>query len=422
MGAGVALTLSCFGQLSQAEDWPTYRGSARTDVSSETNLLDQWPTAGPTLVWTAKGAGRGYSSPIVANGKVFTVGDSSTATPDKDEYLTCFDEKTGALLWSAKTGPAWSEHRQESWNGSRGTPTVGGGNVYAINPHGLLVCVQISDGSIKWKKDLKADFGGKKKDQWGYGESPLFDGDKVIVTPGGEQATMVALNAQTGATIWSCPRPGDVGAGHSSVVISEIGGQKVYVQNSGGGPMGVAADTGKLLWVYDVEPPTAFIPSPIIKDDLVFSVAGYSLGGALLKQVAGANGAVSIEEVYGVNPRLKNKHGGVLRIGDNLFAGQQDRNRVICIDLMTGDVKWNQQGSGQGSISLVAADGKLFLHYQNGVVALAKADPSGFSETSSFTTPGQHGRNTPAWAHPSIANGKLLIREGDNILCYDISK
>jgi outer membrane protein assembly factor BamB len=420
LGLGSTLLLGA-ATNANAEDWPTFRGEDRTAVSTEKNLLDKWPAKGPKLLWSGKGAGRGYASPAVANGRIYTLGDRPSTANDQDEYLTCFDEKTGKQLWMTKTGGAWNEG-PESWQGSRGTPTVDGELVYVISPFGKLFCCKTSDGSVVWQKDLKADFGGSKKDSWGYSESPLIDGQMLLCTPGGKTATVVALDKANGELIWKCVRPDDEGAGHASVVISEVGGQKVYVQNTAVGPMGIAAKTGELLWSYYVQAPTAFIPTAIVKGDLVYSVAGYNSGAALLQQIPGSNGDVSIKEVYGLNKSLSNKHGGVVLVGDKLYFGKEDRNIVQCADLKTGKIEWEKRGAGDGSTSVIAGDGKLFIRFQNGVVSLAKANPNKFEAISSFTTPGSGEGDKPSWAHPVIANGNLLLREGDTILCYDISK
>lgn len=416
------VTISWMAQAAHAADWPTFGGADRSSVSSETNLLDQWGSDGPALLWKAEGAGRGYASPVVADGRIYTLGDSlsTAADGDTDEYLTCFSEKDGRQLWKTKTGPAWTEGNL-SWQGSRGTPTVDDTHVYVITPHGQLVCANTNDGQIVWQLNLKDDLGGKKADGWGYSESPLVDGDKLLCTPGGTQATLVALNKATGKVMWKCVRPDDVGAGHSSIVISQVGDQKVYVQNTGGGPMGVAAD-GALLWDYDVSPPTAFIPTPIIQDDYVFTVAGYGLGGALLQQIPDGKNKVSIKEIYGLKTALGNKHGGVVLVDKRLYGSAEDRNIVYCADLLTGEILWQKRGSGSNSTSLIAADGKLFVRFQNGTMALAPLNPQDYEETSSFTTPGSGDSESPSWAHPVIANGKLLLREGDAILCYQVSQ
>lgn len=417
-----SLFMSLVGILSfqtiqaQAEDWPTFRGTGRTAVSAESGLLDSWPSEGPKLLWTAKGAGNGYASPAVVAGRVYTLGDH-----DNGQFLSCFDGNTGKLVWENKIGDAWNGHpRNPTWNGARATPTVDGDRVYVVDASGVVVCSSTSDGKVVWQKSLTKEFEGKKADSWGYSESPTIDGPLLICTPGGSKATVVALDKATGETRWTCARPNDEGAGHSSVVISYVGGRKIYVQNTAGGPMGIDAKSGQLLWTYAIKKPTAFIPSPIVKDDYVLSVAGYGTGGALIQQVAGPDGNVSVKEVYGLNKDLDNKHGGVILIGNDLYAGFSDANQIYCHDLVSGAKKWRERGSGQGSTSVIAADGKLFIHYSDGVVGLAKASPEGFNEVSSFKAPGN--RDFPSWAHLVVANGKLFVRDGDLISCYDIKK
>jgi outer membrane protein assembly factor BamB len=415
-GAGALLAAS----VAHA-DWPTFRGADRTAVSKETGLLQEWPADGPPLAWKAVGAGRGYSSLAIADGKVYTLGDGLSTAPDKDEYLQCYNADDGKLIWKTKTGPAWNDGRSDSWQSSRSTPTVDGDRVYVVNPDGALVCCHSATGAEVWRKDLKADFGGKKADSWGYSESVLIDGDKLICTPGGEQTTMVALNKATGDEIWKTVNPGDRGAGHASIVITEIGGEKIYVQSTGSGPMGVRAGDGKLLWQYPVDKTTAIIPTPIVRGDLVFFVAGYGRGGALLQQAPGVDGAVAIKEIYPLQPKLGNKHGGVVLVGDYLYGDSEDKGIPFCAVLMTGERKWpEKRGVGKGSASVVAADGRLYVRFASGMIVLAKLDPSEYTEVSSFQVPGSGDR--PSWSHPVIDGGRLYLREGDEILCYDIRK
>ncbi len=357
-----------------ASDWPTFRGPDRSGVSPERDLLQEWPEEGPPLVWRAEGAGRGYASAAIADGRVYTLGDGPSHADDEDEYLSCFSDADGSLLWATKTGSAWNKG-QPTWQGSRATPTVDTDRVYVITPAGNLYCCATSDGEVLWKHDLKADFEGKKADGWGYSESPLVDGDRVVCTPGGETATMVALDKTDGSLIWKAVHPGDEGAGHSSIVPAEVAGTRIYVQNTGGGPIGVAADTGTLLWDYAMDPPTAFIPSPVIKHDLVFSTAGYGLGGALIRQVPQGDGTFAVDEIYPADPDLANKQGGLVLVGDYLYGGSGGSNRVLCIELISGQVEWEARGAGRNSISVAAADGRLYLHFSDGTMALAKASP-----------------------------------------------
>ncbi len=418
--AGVAVTLALlnFPGVTRAADaqWPTFRGPDRTGVSPDTGLLTEWPEGGPELVWAAEGAGRGYASVAVAGGRVYTLGDGPSTENDKDEYLSCFDQKSGERLWSTKTGPAWNNGK-DSWQGSRSTPTVDGDRVYVITPFGKLVCLK-TDGTQEWQIDLKEKFDGEKADSWGYSESVLIDGDVLVCTPGGPQNTMVALDKTSGDTIWTTAREDDRGAGHSSIVISDVGGTKVYVQVTGSGPMGVRAADGELLWTYDIDRTTAVIPTPIVRDDLVFFSVGYKRGAALLRQVPGPDGTVDVEEIYPLEPKLGNKHGGVVLVGDYVYGDSDDQGIPFCAELMTGEIQWKGRGAGSKSASVVAADGHLYIRYSDGTMTLVKATADSMQEVSDFKIPGSGER--PSWPHPVIVDGRLYLREGDTILCYQL--
>jgi outer membrane protein assembly factor BamB len=242
----------------------------------------------------------------------------------------------------------------------------------------------------------------------------------LICTPGGEKATMVALDKMTGDVIWRSARPNDRGAGHASVVISEVGGTRVYVNTTASGALGVRAEDGQLLWTYDIDRTTAVIPTPIIRDDLVFFTAGYRRGGALLRQIPQANGTVTIETVYPLNTELSNKHGGVVLVGDHLYGDSDDQGIPFCAELMTGQIVWKERGPGRGSAAVAAADGHLYIRWASGAIALVEATPEGYRQRGSFQIPGSGDR--PSWSHPVIVGGRLYLREGDTILCYDVSK
>lgn len=251
-----AIVSSAYAQTEVA--WPQFRGPNRDDVSAERGLLRAWPAEGPRLIWTAKGVGGGFSSVSVAGGRVYTLGNKGS-----DTYLIALEQRTGNNLWSTKIGQA---------GGNLGcTPTVDGNRIYAIGQEGDLVCVDAANGAILWRKNFKSDFGGNCGG-WNYTESPLVEGNRLVCTPGAKDAQMAALDKRTGATVWKCTSPfGDATAGYSSIVISEAGGVRQYVQLTAGGVVGVDASSGELLWSYDrLGNNTANIPTPIVLKDQVF--------------------------------------------------------------------------------------------------------------------------------------------------------
>jgi outer membrane protein assembly factor BamB len=388
----------------RAADWPQFRGPKRDGLSTETGLLKTWPRGGPPLLWTATGLGGGYSSVSVAGDRIYTLGNKG-----QDTHLLALERETGKVLWSSPIGRA---------GGNLGcTPTVDGDRIYALGQAGDLACFDAS-GKRLWHHNLHKDFGGVCGD-WHYCESPLVDGDKLVVTPGGKKATMVALAKDTGEVLWKCPIPlRHPEAGYSSVVVADVGGLRQYVQLLNGGVVGVSAD-GRFLWKYEkLGPNTANIPTPIVLDDRVFASAGYGKGGALLTLKAEGTG-VTAEEVY-FNRQLTNKHGGVIRVGDYLYGDTDDQGRPFCAEVQTGKVVWKRgggQGGGGGSASVTYADGRLYFHYDNGVVALVEATPDGYKQDGEFRVPRTSG---PSWAHPVVSDGRLYLREGDFLFCYDV--
>jgi outer membrane protein assembly factor BamB len=400
-----ALALLVLATTGRAADWPQFRGPDRDNVSKDTGLLKEWPKDGPPLAWQAKGLGGGFSSLSIAGDRVYTLGNKGKVT-----HVVALERDGGKAVWSSEVGAS---------GGNLGcTPTVDGERVYALGQEGDLVCLEVKDGKRVWHRNLLKDFGGSYGG-WRYCESPLVDGDKVIVTPGGKDATMVALDKKTGDTAWKCAIPTkNTQAGYSSVVVAEVGGVKQYVQLFNGGVVGVATD-GRLLWKYEkLGNNTANIPTPIVLKDQVLAVAGYGKGGALLKLKADGKD-VSAEEVY-FKRELTNKHGGVVVVGDYVYGDSDDSGMPFCAEVRTGKVVWKRkkdQGTGKGSASVTYADGRLYFHYENGVVALVEASPEGYKEVGSFKVPKTDGW---AWAHPVVVGGRLYLREGDALYCYDV--
>jgi outer membrane protein assembly factor BamB len=425
--AALALILAtsavlAFAAPAASPEWPQWRGPNRDDVAQESALLTQWPEAGPPLAWKASGLGGGFSSLAISGGRIYTLGDLQGS-----QQVVAMSLTDGKIAWTAKVGPVW----QDEYGGPRGTPTVDGDRIYALGTEGDLVCLQAATGKEVWRKNLARDFGGRMMSGWKWAESPLVDGDRLIVTPGAADATLVALDKKTGKEVWraAVPRIGDQGAdgaGYSSVVVSNGGGVKQYVQLTGRGLVSVRAQDGKFLWGYNkVANDVANITTPVVKGDYVFSSTGYRTGSALVKLSRSGDG-VQAQEVYFLPAKtLQNHHGGLVLIGEHIYGGHgHNRGYPICVEMATGKVAWGGEGvepthGGSGSAAVTAADGHLYFRYQNGRMVLIEATPQGYRVKGTFSIPDV---NHPSWSHPVVAGGKLYLREQDHLYVYNLRR
>ena len=305
----------------RSEDWPSWRGPNRDDISSETGLLKQWPDGGPEKLWTSHDAGLGYSGFATSNGVLFTMGaDGSTA--ESNEFVIALKADTGEKVWQTNIG----NYLDNGWGGGpRSTPTISGDLLVAISGKGNVVCLSLKDGAEKWRTSL-TELGGSVPN-WGYCESALIDGDKVLVTPGGDQGTVACFNLQSGENIWQSSDIKEK-AHYSSIIAVTHFGKRQYIHLTEKKVFGLDAD-GTLLWQHDFPGRTAVIPTPIYKDGQVYVTAGYDAGCLLLNVTADNN----VEKIYD-NKVMKNHHGGVILLGDYLY-GHSDSHGVICQNFNT---------------------------------------------------------------------------------------
>jgi outer membrane protein assembly factor BamB len=397
-------------------DWYQWRGPNRDGIAQVKGLASKWSEEGPALLYQSEGLGRGMSSLVIGDDKLYTLGES-----DGKVQLVCCDVANGRVLWKTPFGA--------SKGAPNGTPTLDPETkrVYAISFDGLLVCCDSNSGETIWQRSFQKDFGGKMESVWGYSESPLIDGDRLICTPGAADAMVVALDKKTGETIWKGPAPkgdlrGNDGAGYSSIVISEGVGIKQYIQLIGHGVVSHDAQSGQLLWHYDrIANRTANIPTPIVKDNYVFCSTGYDDGGTALLQMTKKGKKIELREVYyKTNKELQNHHGGMIMIGEFVYLGHGHNNGFpACIRWKTGENLWGRaRGAGSGSAAIVAADSKLFFRYQDGTMAMIAANPRKYDLLGSFKLPTHEGES---WPHPVVWDGKLFIRDQQYLQCFKLT-
>ena len=395
-----------------------WRGPQRDGIYPETGLLSVWPEDGPELLWSADDIGKGYSS-AVSDGKTVFV----TGMKGQSDYLTALD-LSGKILWQTEFGPSWTGSFPES----RCTPTVEGDYVYVLSGKGVIACINAKDGKIRWSYDAKEKFEGSCGD-WGVCESLLIEGDKLFYSPAGKKTTMVALNKNTGETIWMTESLDDISA-YVSPRLIHYGNKNIVVNVLNDHLIGVDADKGKILWKFDYgklspeeglkiwpgAPHTNTI-TPLFSEGMLYITGGYNHVGVMFRL---AEDASSIEMAW-TDTTLDCHHGGVVLVNGNIYGSNwfdNARGNWCSIDWKTGIMNYQEKWFTKGSV--IYADGMLYFYEEkNGNLGLVKPGPDKFEVLSSFKVSLGKG---PHWAHPSIKNGVLYIRHGEALMAYDIRK
>jgi len=386
----------------QSADWHQWRGPNRDGHSPETGLLKEWPSNGPTPLWRASGAGEGYSSFSVSNGRLFTLGSRGNL-----EYVIAFDATTGKRLWETANG---ARFRNEQGDGPRSTPTIEGDRVYAFGGSGELAALDAATGKKIWSISVVQQLGGNVP-YWGYSESPLIVGDRIILNAGGRRASIVAINKQDGKTLWQNHNDE---AAYSSPMLLRTGSLQQVVFFTGQRALAVDPRDGRLLWSYSrASNSTANIATPIVRGNKVFFSSDYGTGGALL-DVRAAGNIASAQEVY-FTREMRNHHSSCVIVGDHIYGFSSSILTALKFD--TGELAWRHRSVGKGS--LIYADERLYLYSEEGVVGLAEASPGGYRERGRFT---MRTGNAPTWSHPIITGGRLIIRDQDTVYAYDVKQ
>jgi outer membrane protein assembly factor BamB len=312
----------------------------------------------------------------------------------------------GAYLWSKSLGAGGGNDRG---SGPRSTPTIDGDRLYVLTERGDLWCLR-QDGTEVWHRNILSDFNGSNI-TWLLSESPLVDGDRVVVTPGGRGAGMVALDKMTGKTIWAAKELNDA-AGYSSPVVVNVHGVRAYTTFTASAGVGVRASDGRLLWRYAAAANgTANITTPVVHEDKVFYTSAYGTGGGLVT-LSPQNGGLTAKESY-FTREMQNHHGGVVLVNGTLYGFN---NAILtALDFATGRMLWRDRSVGKGAVTY--ADGRLYLLSENNVVGLAEATPQAYRETGRFEIADQ---GLPSWSHPVVSGGRLYIRNQSVLGVYDV--
>jgi len=406
-----AATQGVFAQASKKEaittvpDWGQFRGPKRDGIGPDTGLLKEWPKGGPPLAWKMTGLGNGYSSVSIVGKLGYTMGEDGNT-----EVIIAFTIADGKIAWKAKVTPTGDPGNQGA--GPRSTPACDGQIVVGLGHDGTLVCVRAANGQEIWRKSYK-DLGAGGTPGWGFSDSPLIDGPMVVCIPGGSKGTLAALNKQNGAPIWQSGELKDQ-AHYTSLTMADFGNIPQYIVFTQNTVAGIVAKTGRVAWQGKHAGQTAICSSPVsTKEGVVFVSSGYGVGNTVY-QVGFAGGAFKATELY-TGKQLESHHGDMIAIGEHIYG--LDQGKLVCLEAKTGKVAWQDRCVGKGSIAY--ADGHLYCRSEGGPVALVEAVPDAYKEKGRFDQPDRSKRSS--WAHPTVFGGKLYLRDGDVMLCYNVS-
>lgn len=394
-------------------DWTQFRGPGRTGISAEKGLLKEWPKGGPKLLWQRPEIGDGYGTVAVAGKFLYAVCNRGM----EDEFVLAMAVSNGEPVWSTRLGDVGNPNQQPPYPMARSTPTIDGERMYVFSSDGDLACMRTATGEVLWRKNARKEFGGTPG-TWGYAESPLIDGDTLVITPGGAEATIVALKKADGSVLWKSAIPGGDKAGYSSAIAANAAGRRQYIQFLDKGVVGVDAKTGAFLWRYTgTAGGPANIASPIVKDNYVYSTNARRFNGGLVQLTASGDG-VAAEQVY-LGRDMPNTLGGQVLVGDVLYGTNQQG--PVAADFLTGKIHWQEAAFGPGAVQF--AEDRLYFHAENGEVALVEATTEGYKERGRFLPPNPPKRRDNrerAWAYPVVANGRMYIRDLGCLWCFDV--
>jgi outer membrane protein assembly factor BamB len=397
--APAAGTVAASAPAAAGSDWPQFRGPQRDGVARAAHLLRSWPAGGPRLLWQVP-IGEGYSHLAVADGRIFTLFGANNT-----EYLAAFDAASGRQLWMLRTD---AELSNDQGSGPRSTPTYDAGTLYVQSAQGQLLAVAAGNGKVAWRHDLAKEFGARVP-TWGISSSPLVEGDLLLVAVGGSGGrSAMAFDKRSGKVVWAAL---DDKPGYASPIALTAAGVRQAIFFTGSSVAGVAAADGRVLWEvpwttdYDVNAATPLFVAP----DKLYVSSGYDTGSTVF-QFHAAGGRVTVQQVW-KSREMKNQFSSAVLSGDYVYGF--DNGTLKCVKVQTGEERWKQRGLGHGS--LILADGLLVVLSEGGKLLLADATPDAYHERASFQA-----LNGRCWTGPSLAGGKLFLRNREQMEAFDL--
>jgi len=414
----IAIIICCLGvETAEAQKQNGWRGPNRDGTYPDTDLLKEWAAEGPELLWETLDAGKGWSSPVMADDRIYITGMNEDETK---EIFSAYSLK-GEKIYSIEYGNPWNK----SYPDTRTTPTIAGNKAYVVSGLCEVVCIDTKKGEIQWTVDGPKIYGAKPH-RFGFAESPLVYKDKVIFCPGGDKASMIALNRKNGKLIWKSDALGST-TGYASPLLIEHNGIKQIIGLVGASIFGVDPDNGAMIWSFEEwsekEKPDEFgkgaCNTPLFRDGRIFFSNGYDMNAYMLQL---SDDGKSVTKLW-QNNDLDTQQGGYVVVDQTIYGSNwltNAKGNWVAIDWENGKTRYETTWEGKSKGTIISADNMLYcIDDKKGYVGLVAANPEKFDVISEFKITKGEG---PFWAHPTIYNGILYIRHGNALMAYSISK
>ena len=414
IGALCVLFLLSSVLLAQEPDWNQFRGPKRDNHSFSTGINKSWSAEGPKLLWKIDTLGNGFSNLCFSGNTIYTLGDFNDRT-----LVLALDRTTREIKWRTDIGKGGKLASQQ---GPHSTPACDGETVYAMGHHGNFAALNAKDGTVRWNKDVVAEFGGKFMRDWGFAMSPLLDDDKIVIPVGGDGGVLMAFD-KAGKVLWRTTDLPDL-AGYTSAVPVTIEGVRQYLVLSNKYLSGISPTDGKVLWKADFPGNIAVCADPVLIGDVILATCAYNTGAYMYRMSKEGN-TIKATEFLGGDQVLQNHHGGIVAVGDYYYfttGGNQGVRLIVCVDSKTGKIVWQNAwngGNSKGSVTYV--DGVVILRSESGdgTIAMFEPTPAGYKELGRFDQPDRSNLNS--WTYPVIVDKKMYIRDQNVLLVYDLN-
>lgn len=400
------ITVTLSAQITQ------WRGPNRDGHFADTTLLQSWGESGLEVLLEVEGIGKGYSSPIIENGIIYTTGMIDTL-----DYLTAVNPD-GTIKYQVAYGRSW----YKSFPDTRSTPVIEENRIYTLAGMGELNCFNKETGEKIWSVNVDEKF-EPQYHTWGNSETPLIVDDLIVCSPAGNKTSVVAFNKYNGEQVWQSESLGGLRA-YASATLYEYNGFRYILAVTASYLVALKPESGEIVWTYkffDDEKWTyqeglIWTNTPTFKDDEFFLSKGYNYDAVMIKM---DSTGTSVTEKY-KDHTFDNHHHGMILYDGYVYGSNWYNNRKgrwVCMKWDTGEIMYVNEWGSKGTV--VMADGLLYCYNEKGSVGLVKPSPDGFELISEFKITKGAG---PHWAHPFIGEKKLLIRHGDALMVYNIAK